>query len=145
MNVSASDRYRDSRLDPEPDEHPRSNRLRFELIFASLWLAFGLFVLPALIYWIGGALLGSYGDNGSLSRFYIDFFGDLAEPSIRAWLLAVGPVLLISLLRAVFIGVRPTERGEDGEETREEPRRERTARPRPEPRAGRVEPRIGTD
>ncbi len=32
---------------------------RFELIFASLWLAFGLFVLPALIFWAGSVLLGA--------------------------------------------------------------------------------------
>jgi hypothetical protein len=78
--------------------------VRFELIFASIWLAVGLFVLPAAIFAVGGALLGPYGENSRLGRFYGDFFGDLAEPSIRAWALALGPLALISLLRLVFAG-----------------------------------------
>ena len=82
-------------------------RARFELIFASIWLAVGLFVLPATIFIVGGALLGPYGDNGGLGRFYGDFFGDLAEPSVRAWAIALGPLILISLLRLVFAGRRP--------------------------------------
>ena len=82
-------------------------RLRFELIFASIWLAVGLFVLPAPIFAVGGALLGPYGENGGrLGRFYGDFFGDLAEPSVRAWAIALGPLVLISLLRLVFAGRR---------------------------------------
>jgi hypothetical protein len=144
MNVSASDRYRTPKA-PELDEHRGSRRLRFEIIFASALLAFGLFALPALIYWVGGTLLGPYGDNGSLSRFYVDFFGDLAEPSARAWLLAVGPVLLISVVRAVFIGVRPAAPVEEEDLPRPEARREPPARPRPDSRGSRVEPRIGTD
>ena len=80
-------------------------RARFEIIFASIWLAVGLFVLPATIYFVGGALLGPYGDDGGLGRFYGDFFGDLAEPSVRAWAIALGPLTLISLLRLVFAGV----------------------------------------
>ena len=80
-------------------------RARFEVIFASIWLAVGLFVLPATIFFVGGALLGPYGDDGGLGRFYGDFFGDLAEPSVRAWAIALGPLILISLLRLVFAGV----------------------------------------
>jgi hypothetical protein len=145
MNVSASDRYGHSKFDPEFDAPPRSRRLRFELIFASVWLAFGLFVLPALIYGVGGALLGPYGENGSLSRFYIDFFGDLAEPSMRAWLLAAGPLLFVSLLRAVFIGVRPAgPAANDDDAPHQEPRRAAPSS-RPDSRAARVEPRIGVD
>lgn len=88
------------------DPPRQGQRLRFELIFASLWLAFGLFVLPALIFWVGDALLGGYGENAGLSTFYVDFFGDLADASGRAWVLALGPLLLIYLLRAVFIGMK---------------------------------------
>ena len=49
-------------------------------------------MLPATIFIVGGALLGPYGDDGGLGRFYGDFFGDLAEPSVRAWAIALGPL-----------------------------------------------------
>jgi hypothetical protein len=99
------------RPDAEPATSPSDGtgnryrrRARFEAIFASIWLAVGLFVLPATIFFVGGALLGPYGDDGGLGRFYGDFLGDLAEPSVRAWAIALGPLTLISLLRLVFAG-----------------------------------------
>ena len=79
-------------------------RARFEAIFASIWLAIGLFAMPAAIFAVGSALLGPYGENPRLGRFYGDFFGDLAEPSIRAWAIALGPLALISILRLIFAG-----------------------------------------
>jgi hypothetical protein len=100
-----------------------SRRARFEAIFASIWLAVGLLVLPATIFFVGGALLGPYGDDGGLGRFYGDFFGDLGEPSVRAWAIALGPLVLISLLRLVFAGV-----GRGPQEPQAEP--ERPAAPR---------------
>ena len=140
--------------DDSSDEQRPGQRLRFELIFASLWLAFGLFLLPALIYWVGNALLGAYGENAGLSTFYVDFFGDLADASGRAWGLALGPLLLIYLLRAVFIGVksRAPEQSEDDFDAvarpaprrpaskpvaRKEPVKRSTSRP------ARIEPRMG--
>jgi hypothetical protein len=80
------------------------NRARFEAIFASIWLVVGLVVVPATIFAVGGALLGPYGENSRLGRFYGDFFGDLAEPSVRAWTIALGPLVLIYLLRLIFAG-----------------------------------------
>ena len=136
------------------DEQRRTRRLRFELIFASLWLAFGLFVLPALIYGVGAALLGPYGPSeersGALSTFYVDFFGDLADTSGRAWTIALGPLLLIYLLRAIFIGVKPDQVERRALDEEEEPPPPRRAPPkketkRPAGRAPRVEPRMGND
>ena len=113
-------------------------RARFELIFASIWLAVGLFLLPAAIYSVGGALLGPYGDNAGLGRFYGDFFGDLAEPSVRAWALALGPLVLISLLRLVFAGAG---RGlEPPQAPTDEPFPRRASE-----EARRVEPRVSAD
>jgi hypothetical protein len=106
------------------------------LIFASVWLAVGLIALPATIFAVGGALLGPYGDNGGLGRFYGDFFGDLAEPSMRAWAIALGPLVLITLLRLVFAGAG---RGL-------QPPEDRPAAPRhTAEEARRVEPRVSTD
>jgi hypothetical protein len=94
-------------LDTASTAPSQRRRLRFELIFTGVWLAIGLLAVPAVIFAVGGALLGPYGDNAGLGRFYGDFFGDLAEPSARAWAIALGPLVLITVLRLVFAGVTP--------------------------------------
>jgi hypothetical protein len=131
------------------DEQRRTRRLRFELIFASLWLALGLFLLPALIYWVGSAALGPYGQNAGLSTFYSDFFADLADGSGRAWTLALGPLLIIYAMRAIFIGVKAdkTERKSIDEDEAPPPRRAPPPKEakRPAQRPARVEPRMGGD
>jgi hypothetical protein len=114
-------------------------RARFEVIFTSIWLAVGLVVLPATIFFVGGALLGPYGDNGGLGRFYGDFFGDLAEPSVRAWAIALGPLTLISLLRLVFAGA-----GRDPQEPQAEHDRPAVPR-RTAEEVRRVEPRVSAE
>jgi len=117
---------------------PSRRRARFELIFAGIWLAVGLLLLPAIIFFVGGSLLGPYGDNGRLGRFYGDFLGDLAEPSVRAWAIALGPLVLISTLRLIFVGAgRPAQ--PDEEERPVPPRRHVTDDHR------RVEPRVSGD
>lgn len=135
--------------DDVSDEQRHARRLRFELIFASLWLAFGLFLLPALIFWVGGALMGPYGENAGLSTFYIDFFGDLADGSGRAWGIALGPLLLIYLLRAIFIGVKPDQLERESVDDDEPPPPRRASvkkeAKRPAGRPARVEPRMGND
>jgi hypothetical protein len=142
MNAAAHD-------DDVSDEPRRTHRLRFELIFGSLWLAFGLFLLPALIYWVGAALLGSYGDNKGLSTFYSDFFGDLADGAGRAWSIALGPLVLMYLLRAVFIGVKADQVERESIDDDEPPPPRRAPAPkeakRPAGRPARVEPRMGSD
>jgi hypothetical protein len=121
---------------PEHSADPQSSRLRFELIFGSVWLAIGLFALPAIIYGVGVALLGPYGEGqgASLGVFYANFFGDLASGEVRTWLLALGPLLLISLVRLVFLGTHPKP-----EVVADEPPRA------PMEQRGRTEPRIGAD
>lgn len=119
--------------------HRYRRRARFELIFASIWLAVGLVLVPATIFAVGSALLGPYGDTGRLGRFYGDFFGDLAEPSVRAWAIALSPLVLISVLRLVFAGAGrgPTEA---------QAASDRPAPPRrPSEEARRVEPSVSTD
>ena len=151
MNAARHSNLTDDPAD-ELSEQPRGHRLRFELIFVSLWLAFGLFLLPALIFWVGNATLGAYGENAGLSTFYVDFYGDLADGSGRAWTLAIGPLLLIYLLRAIFIGAKsePAARDAEEDEVPSPPRRapvrkEPAAAKRTPTRAARVEPRMGND
>lgn len=124
----------------EPTEHTlRQHRIRFELIFASVWLALGFFFLPALIFWVGITLLGPYGEGQGrgMGTFYGDFFADLARGEFRTWALALGPLILVSVLRAIFIGRRTKP---DAIEAATPP----SAAPRPA-ESRRVEPRIGTD
>lgn len=85
------------------------HRLRFELIFGSLLLGFGLFALPGMIYWVGTHLLGPYKEAASAGTFYSDFFGDLATGSPRVWALALGPLLIVSLTRLIFLRRRAPE------------------------------------
>ena len=84
-----------------PETRPRApHRLRLELILGSVLLALGLFAVPAIVYWVGIKLLGPYGDGADvgLGTFYADFFGDLASGTGRAWSLALGPLVLVSLV-----------------------------------------------
>lgn len=137
-----------------------SKELRFEILLASTLLAFGLFALPALIYFVGATLLGPYveGDapaNG-VALFYRNFFADLAAPSLRAWMIAVGPLLVIALFRLAFVGQRrgpapaAASRSEAAPRRKAPPPPPRSAAPARAPQqkgrnARRVEPRIGSD
>ena len=134
---------------------PRTqSRVGFELILGSALLAFGLFVAPAGVYLVGQALLGPYGDAtagsaaAGIGTFYADFFGDLASFSGRAWVLALGPLLLVAWVRLLFLrrsGSDSADERNDSPPPRSPPRQQpREARPRPRGESGgrRVEPRI---
>jgi hypothetical protein len=136
-----TDRSPDSAVEPAPER----SRLRFELIVASLLLAFGLFILPALIFWVGISMLGPYGNEGTagLGTFYGDFFGDLATGSIRAWSLVVGPLVIISLVRLFFLR-RPGE--QDSSNDADRPASPPRQKPQPSSQHNRrVEPRVSHD
>jgi hypothetical protein len=111
-------------------------RLRFELIFASVWLAVGFFLVPAVVFWVGIALLGPYGEGqgAGLGTFYGDFFGDLANGEVRAWSLALGPLALISLIRALYLGTRPARETEEPSPALEVPDSKISDQRRVEPR-----------
>lgn len=121
------------------DSGAGQSRLRFELILASTLLATGLFLVPAGVYEVGKSLLGPYGDGVGLGTFYADFFGALASGTGRAWTLALGPLVLVSLLRLLFIR-RPAEHMDEPDEP-----------PRPSAvhaasrSSRRVEPRVSLD
>lgn len=128
MNSSSAD------IHPAPESANRS-RLRLEVIFASVLLGVGLFVLPGLIYAVGVAILGPYGENQGLGTFYANFFRDLAEPSGRSWMIALGPLAIIGLMRIAFAGVRP-ERPEKDDAAHQSVRRAPSEHARVEPRVG---------
>lgn len=135
MNAS-KDEFRTTHETAPRSRGPRS-RLQVELIIASVCLAFGFFVLPALIYGVGGTLFGPYGENKGMGAFYADFFRDLAEPSGRPWIIGLGPLVLLVLLRVIFLGARP---GQDAQQEQPNP-----GTPAETREARRVEPRVGLD
>ncbi|WP_157071730.1 hypothetical protein [Steroidobacter denitrificans] len=138
MNRSAADPVK-----PSKEYSHRSGRLRFEVTYAAVLLAFGVFVLPALIYGVGVTLLGPYGAEGGEAgwgRFYGDFFANLAGPSIQAWAIATGPLLLITMIRGMFLGMN---RGKAADSEPDDAGRPTGTRPRR--RTGRIEPRIDAD
>jgi hypothetical protein len=131
------ERVAQDRVAQNPASTRGRGRLRFELIFASILLAGGLFGLPAAIFAVGASLLGPYADDRGLGRFYADFFGDLAEPSVRAWVIALGPLILINAIRLVFVRMpRSRESEPPAVQDDDEP---------PAQDQRRIEPRIGVD
>jgi hypothetical protein len=116
-------------------------RVRFEVIFASVWLAIGLFALPAAIYFVGVLMLGPYKPGAGLLQFYTDFFGDLAQPTLRAWTIALGPLILITAMRLMFWGVPRREANDEPPTSGVE---EELPKSQPKVRE-RVEPRIGAE
>jgi hypothetical protein len=76
--------------------------LRREAIVLAVCGGFGLLVLPALVYLVGERLLGEYQPGATMGTFYADIYGQLATPSVWAWLLVLGPWLAILLLRLLW-------------------------------------------
>lgn len=103
--------------------------LRFELVLGGCLLLFGLVVLPSLIYMVGAMLLGEYSGGGHLGSFYGDVFRDLGQGSPQAWILALGPLVLVELGRLIFFNF-----GARTERTTEVPRDPPPRKAKPEPR-----------
>lgn len=127
---------------------PTPHRLRFELILGSLLLGFGLVGLPGMVYWVGTHLLGPYKEAAGAGTFYGDFFGDLATGSLRAWALVLGPLVVVSLLRLIFLR-RPAPEAEHAAtpqpQRASEPEQRRREPHVTEPEQRRREPRITLD
>lgn len=82
----------------------RTKMRRESVLF--LWLILGgLFVLPALIYFIGNALFGEYGGSG-FAAFYANFHSGLRDGETAVWFLVLSPYLVLQLLRLTFRAFR---------------------------------------
>jgi hypothetical protein len=73
-----------------------------ELWFAGCAIAFGLFVLPFLIYLAGKTTLGPH-EQGGLGAYLLDFLKGLVRPHAAYWLIVLGPYLIISLGRGLWL------------------------------------------
>lgn len=81
-----------------------SARARRELLLFGGALAFGLVVIPFLIWTAGHWTLGPYthGDTGpgyGPLTLFTDYFAGLFRGSPGYWIVAVGPVLLLGAIR----------------------------------------------
>jgi hypothetical protein len=109
---------------------------KFELWFALGGLVFGLLILPALIYLVGTLMLGPYAEENGLMSMYGNLFSDLAKGEVRAWLLVVGPYIVVATIRGIWrFGSNPN--APEGPEP--------TGRSKAEHGEKRVEPKISWD
>jgi hypothetical protein len=85
--------------------HPRLQR---ELVIYGIALGCGLILMPFLIWSVGSRVLGPYthGDNLHAGPFalFADFWVGLFHGSAVFWLVALGPALVILLVR-VFLAL----------------------------------------
>lgn len=61
-------------------------------------LFFGAAVLPFLVYYTGVLTIGPY-SRGGAGAFFADFWGDVLRLRGAAWLLLLGPAILVLLWR----------------------------------------------
>ncbi|MGC8521191.1 MAG: hypothetical protein ACP5PN_04910 [Steroidobacteraceae bacterium] len=94
----------DSRTESSATRLAGSLRLRRELALLGGALAFGVLVIPLLIWLAGHATLGPYthGDTGpgfGPLTLYGDYLSGLGHGWLMYWAVAVGPVLLLIAVR----------------------------------------------
>lgn len=93
-------------------------RARRELLIFAVEALFGLLAMPFLIWFAGSRVLGPYthGSNPHAGPFALtgDFLLGLVHGSVIFWLVALGPAILLTLLRlfvAVLRGFLAANRG----------------------------------
>jgi hypothetical protein len=84
-------------------------RGRRELTILVILLAFGLFIVPPLIWAVGRGMLGNYADGGPFALL-VDFFNGLKSGSPVYWGVAIGPYLFVMLLRGLWYVARAADR-----------------------------------
>lgn len=76
-------------------------RLRNEAILAGLMLAFGLFILPVAIYFVGQQVIGDYEGSGVVG-LVLALWSALVRADAVAWVLVLSPWLVVQLLRLTW-------------------------------------------
>jgi hypothetical protein len=82
-------------------------RLKRHLAWIIAALAFAACVLPFLVYYTGLATVGPYANGGPV-QFLGDWFADLARLRPGAWLLLLGPAMLVLVWRILVAYAWPT-------------------------------------
>lgn len=112
-----------------------SPRLRFELLFALGWIAFGLVLLPLVVYAMGTLLLGTY-TSGGLGSFYADLYRDALAGAWAALCLILGPYVVLMLARLPLLRRARGSREQQDDQEEHAPQTSRPTRARVEPRIG---------
>jgi hypothetical protein len=79
-----------------------SKRLRVELLYVVGGLVAGLILVPGLIYVVGIVALGPYTGGPHVGSFYGDFWRHLLAGTLRTWLLALSPLVMLTTGRLIF-------------------------------------------
>jgi hypothetical protein len=87
-------------------------RGRRELMILVILLAFGLFIVPLLIWVVGRGVLGPFADGGPF-ELLVDFFNGLRTGSLVYWAVALGPYLMVMVLRGLWHFARAADRATD--------------------------------
>ncbi len=101
----------DSRTETSAARPAGPLHLRREAALLGGALAFGVFVIPLLIWLAGHATLGPYthGDSGpgfGPLTLYGDYLSGLGHGWIMYWAVALGPVVLLSVVRLWLVLVQ---------------------------------------
>ena len=88
------------RVMDEPDAPVRAAAWRREVSIAAGLIAFGLLVLPFVVYLVGQRVLGEYDGDGALALAE-SIWRDLLSFRLAAWVLVLSPYLTIQLARGV--------------------------------------------
>ena len=83
------------------------SRTRRELTALAIALASGVLLLPWLIWAAGKTVLGPYAHGGAL-QFWRDFFVGLGHGSTVFWMVALGPLIFMLIVRLIYYGLRAT-------------------------------------
>jgi hypothetical protein len=98
------------------EDYGALNRAQRELVIFGLALLFGLIVMPFLIWFAGNHALGTYthGQNPHAGPFalFADYFVGLAHGSAVFWAVALGPALLLLLIRVFVALIRALPRAD---------------------------------
>jgi hypothetical protein len=73
--------------------------------WAAAALAFSALVLPFLVHYTGMRTLGAYASGGT-TKFYADYYASLLRFEPAAWILLLGPVILVLALRGLLAYAR---------------------------------------
>lgn len=79
----------------------QNEKLRREIIIAGISFAFGFFILPLAIYWVGRELIGPYSTDSAAGALSLaeSIWSDLLTFRLAAWALVLAPYGLVQLLR----------------------------------------------